>query len=77
MRGGCNEKGGEGLGRRRLEEAGRGRRSEEGEIERLERWQGDKGGESQIKGWRGRRWRTESFLELLHERKLNLSYKTF
>lgn len=39
-------------------------------MERLERWQGDKGGESEMKGWRGRRWRgecrTESFLELLH-----------
>lgn len=38
-----------GLGRRRLTEVDRGRCSQDGEIERLERWQDDKGSESKIK----------------------------
>lgn len=54
VRGGHNERGGEGqrrqrLGRRRLREVDRGRHSQDGEIERLERWQDDKGWESEIK----------------------------
>lgn len=44
---GDNEGGGEaGLGRRRLREVDRGKRSQDGEIERLERWQDDKARES-------------------------------
>lgn len=38
-----------GLERRRLREVDRGRRSQDGEIERLERWQDDKARESEIK----------------------------
>lgn len=38
-----------GLGRRRLTEVDRGRYSQNGEIERLERWQDDKSSESKIK----------------------------
>lgn len=37
------------LERRRLREVDRGRCSQDGEIERLERWQDDKGRESEIK----------------------------
>lgn len=54
VKGGDNEKrrGGTkkaGVGKRRLREVDRGRCSQDGEIERLERWQDDKGSESKIK----------------------------
>lgn len=50
-----------GLRRRRLGEVDGGRRSQDGEIERLERWGGDKSRGSQIKEQEAAGAKAESF----------------